>query len=85
MERFKSRRDFINKSITLSFGIGFTQISILDEIMKSQHPTNQIQSSELKNLIENSPLLATGGKFDSPKEGCCAWDGMDGMKCIDKK
>lgn len=84
MSRFKTRRDFINKSITLSLGVGLTKLSILEEVMKNQHPINQLQSSDLKNLIENSPLVAMG-KGDSVKEGCCQFDFPDGYECVGKK
>jgi len=84
MSRFKSRRDFINKSITLSLGVGLTKLSLLEEVMKNHHPINQLQSSELKNLIDNSPLVAYG-KGDSTKEGCCAFDFPNGYECFDKK
>ena len=83
MSRFKNRRDFIRKSITLSLGVGFGQLSVLEEVMQS-HPVNQFPRDEMKNLIENSPRIATG-KGDTFKEGCCAFDDAEGMKCTDKK
>lgn len=83
MSRFKTRRDFINKSITLSLGVGLTKLSILEDVLNKQ-PANQFPRDEMKSLIQNSPRLATG-KGDDYKEGCCAFDDAEGMKCNDKK
>jgi len=83
MSRFKTRRDFISKSITLSLGVGLTKMSVLEEAMRN-HPVNQLPRDEMKSLIENSPRIATG-KGDTFKEGCCAFDDAEGMKCTDKK
>ena len=84
MGRFKTRREFIDKSITLSLGVGLTKMSVLEEVIKTLQPNNQLQSSELKNLIDNSPLVAFNKMGDPGKEGMCLWD-FSGYMCSPKK